>query len=172
MNKYALMLPLVMLSFFLGYFASNLQMEHVFVIATVTTVIVAIAGYLLFLKHQKGGDSKRTRKTKVATAFIAVLLFSTLIGVQLVNLVGANPFPAPPTRSMQIKSDGTLEPSTVPIQQEGNVYTFMNDISNFTISVNLDNIVIDGGGFRLIGVGAYVGINLASRRTTLLLEIR
>jgi len=163
MNKYALILPLVILSFFLGYFASSSKMEHFYTIATVTTVIVAIAGYLLFLKHQKVGDSKRTKKTVLTTAFISVLLFSTLVGVQLVRLTEANPLPAPPTRSMQIKSDGTVEPSTVPIQQEGNVYTFMSDISNFTISVNLDNIVIDGGGFRLIGVGAYTGINLASR---------
>ena len=102
-------------------------------------------------------------KTVLAKAFIALILFSALIGAQFVKLTEANPLPVPPTRSMQIKSDGTVEPSTVPIQQEGNVYTFMSDISNFTISVNLDNIVIDGGGFRLIGVGAYTGINLASR---------
>lgn len=163
MNKYVLILPLVILSVFLGYFCSSLQIKHVYAIAAVTTVLVATSGYLLFLKHQKVGDSKRTRKTKGATAFIVAFLFSALIGVQLVRLTAANPLPAPPTRSMQIKSDGTVEPSTVPIQQEGNVYTFMSDISNFTISVNLDNIVIDGGGFRLIGVGAYTGIDLASR---------
>ena len=91
MKKYVLILPLVILSVFLGYFGSSLKMEHVYAISTVTTVIVAMSGYLLFLKQQKAGDSKRTRRTKVATAFIAVLLFSTLIGVQLVNLVGANP---------------------------------------------------------------------------------
>jgi len=67
-------------------------MIHVYAITTATTVFVATSGYLLFLKHQKVGDSKRTRKTKVATAFIAVLLFSTLIGVQLVNLTRANPY--------------------------------------------------------------------------------
>ena len=62
MNKYALILPLVILSFFLGYFASGSKMEHVYTIATVTTVLVAIAGCLLFLKHQKVGDNKRTKK--------------------------------------------------------------------------------------------------------------
>ncbi len=62
MNKYALILPLVILSFFLGYFASSSKMEHFYTIATVTTVLVAIAGCLLFLKHQKVGDSKRTKK--------------------------------------------------------------------------------------------------------------
>lgn len=62
MNKYALMLPLVILSVFLGYFGSSLKMEHLYAIATVTTVFVAASGLLLFLKHQKVGNSKRTRK--------------------------------------------------------------------------------------------------------------
>ena len=62
MNKYALILPLVILSFFLGYFGSSLQIKHVYAIAAVTTVLVATSGYSLFLKHQKVSDSKRTRK--------------------------------------------------------------------------------------------------------------
>jgi len=62
MKKYVLIRPLVILSVFLGYFGSSLKMEHVYAIATVTTVLVAIAGCLLFLKHQKVGDSKRTKK--------------------------------------------------------------------------------------------------------------
>jgi len=53
MNKYVLILPLVILSVFLGYFGSSLQIEHVYTIAAVTTVLVATSGYLLFLKHQK-----------------------------------------------------------------------------------------------------------------------
>jgi len=62
MNKYALILPLVILPVFLGYFASSPKMEHVYTIAAVTTVFVAIAGYLLFLKHQKVGEDKLKRK--------------------------------------------------------------------------------------------------------------
>ena len=62
MNKYVLILPLVILSVFLGYFGSSLQMEHVYAIAAVTTVLVAIAGCLLFLKHQKVGEDKLKRK--------------------------------------------------------------------------------------------------------------
>jgi len=102
------------------------------------------------------------KKHVSVTALLTAFLFSALIGVQFVKLAEANAIPPPPTRSMLIKSDGTVEPSTVPIQHEGNVYTFMSNITNFTILVNLDNIVIDGGGFHLIGVGGYVGINLAT----------
>jgi len=165
MNKYALILPLVILSFFLGYFASISKMEHVYTIATVTTVLVAIAGYLLFLKRQKVGDSKRTGKTKVATAFIAVLLFSTLIGFQLVNLVGANMIFIPPILHIYINSDGSVEPSTVPIQRVGNVYAFMSDLTNSTITVQRDNIVIDGRGFTISPehVRSHTGITISDR---------
>ena len=97
MNRYALVLPLLMLSVFFGYFGSSLQMEHVYVIATVTTVLAATSGYLLFLKQQKAGDSKRTRKTKLATAFVAVLLFSVAIGVPFVKLAAANFLPPQPS---------------------------------------------------------------------------
>ena len=62
MSKYALMLPLVILSVFLGYFGSTSKMEQIYAIAIVTTVFAAIAGYSFFLKHQNGGDSKRVRK--------------------------------------------------------------------------------------------------------------
>lgn len=165
MNKYALILPLVVLSFFLGYFASSSKMEHVYTVATVTTVFVAITGYLLFLKHQKVGDSKQKRKTKVATAFIAVLLFSTLIEVQLVNLVRANMIFIPPILHIYINSDGNIEPSTVPIHRAGNVYTFMSNLTNSTITVQRDNIVIDGRGFTIStpNVRSHTGITVSDR---------
>jgi parallel beta-helix repeat protein len=162
MNKYALILPLVILSFFLGYFASSSKMEHFYTIATVTTVLVAIAGYLLFLKHQKVGDSKRTRKTEVATAFIAVLLFSTLIGVQLVNLAEANFIPPPNHASgIFIRSDGSVDPSTASIQRVGDVYTFTGDVS-VGIAVQRSDVIIDGDGYQLIGGSGGTGFYLQS----------
>ncbi len=66
MNKYALRLPLVILSVFLGYFGSSLKMEHIYVTAIVTAVFVAIAGYSLFVKRlrkSKQGDTIVSRKT-------------------------------------------------------------------------------------------------------------
>ncbi len=66
MNKYALALPLVILSVFWGYFDSSPKMEHIYVIAIVTAVFVAIAGYSLFVKRLrkcKQGDTIVSRKT-------------------------------------------------------------------------------------------------------------
>ncbi|PVX25277.1 MAG: hypothetical protein CW691_05120 [Candidatus Bathyarchaeum sp.] len=56
MNKYALTVPLTILSVLLGYFASSLQIEHIIGIATISTVLVAAYGYFLFLQHQKGEE--------------------------------------------------------------------------------------------------------------------
>jgi high-affinity Fe2+/Pb2+ permease len=49
MNKYALTLPLVILSVLLGYFGSSLQMEYAYAIVAATVILAAIVGYL-FLK--------------------------------------------------------------------------------------------------------------------------
>ena len=61
MNKFAIILPLIILSAFLGYFGSSL-LEQVYAILAVTTVGVALGGILLFFDHQKAGDRRRTRK--------------------------------------------------------------------------------------------------------------
>ena len=62
MNKFALILPLLILAVFLGYYGSSLPKEWVYLAVAVTGVVVAIAGFLLFLDHQKAGDKKRKRK--------------------------------------------------------------------------------------------------------------
>jgi len=49
MKKYVLILPLVILSVFLGYFGSSLPMEYGYAIVAATVIVAAIVGYL-FLK--------------------------------------------------------------------------------------------------------------------------
>ena len=51
-----------------------------------------------------------------------------------------------------IRADGSVEPSTVPIERDGNVYKFTGDIQA-SIIVERDNVVIDGSGFALQGTG-------------------
>ncbi len=52
-----------------------------------------------------------------------------------------------------IRADGSVEPSTAPIQRNGNVYTLTGDIHG-SIVVERSNVVIDGAGFTLQGTGA------------------
>jgi hypothetical protein len=53
-NKYALTLPLVMLSFLLGYFGANLKIEHFLVLLVFAALAIAAGAYVLSNKQQKG----------------------------------------------------------------------------------------------------------------------
>lgn len=57
MNKYALILPLVVLSFFLGYFGSSPTTEEGYVLliiaASLTAALTLAVGCLLFMRQQK-----------------------------------------------------------------------------------------------------------------------
>jgi parallel beta-helix repeat protein len=55
--------------------------------------------------------------------------------------------------TVYIRADGSVEPSTAPIQRAGNVYTFTEDIYD-SIVVERSNIVLNGAGFTLQGTGA------------------
>jgi len=63
------------------------------------------------------------KKQMLVTAFISVLLFSALAGLQFVRLAEANFMPMQiPQPAFIIRSDGSIDPSTAPIQRDGNVY--------------------------------------------------
>ena len=111
------------------------------------------------------------RKVAVAS-FIMALLFS-VVCLMFVGLSGANPLPAPPILEVYIRSDGSIDPSAVPIQREGNIYTFTGDLTNSTITVECDNIVIDGAGFKLQGNGEIwnTGLTLTSRSNVIIKNI-
>ena len=106
------------------------------------------------------------KKTALTTAITIVLSFSVLAGAQLVNLAGANVMFIPAILRIYISGDGSVTPSTVPIQQVGNVYTFKSDLTNSCIIIQRDNIVIDGNGFCISSFtfGYHTGITLENRR--------
>jgi parallel beta-helix repeat protein len=77
----------------------------------------------------------------------------------------------PPTETIYIRADGSIDPPTAPISSVDNVtYTLTDNIAgNVTayssaISVQRDNIIIDGAGYTLQGTGAYSkGVDLTGR---------
>jgi parallel beta-helix repeat protein len=104
------------------------------------------------------------KKQMLTTTFVAVLLSSALVGLQFVRLAEANFMPMQiPQPAFIIRSDGSVDPSTAPIQRDGNVYTFTDDIVGYTIAFERDNVVIDGGGYYLIGNGNSTGIFILNR---------
>ena len=91
MTRYALILPLILLSFLLGYFASNSQREYAYVIAILTAVFVTSAGYLLFVKP-KSGERKQVKRA-TTSMLAALFLFSAVTGPWLIKSAEANPVP-------------------------------------------------------------------------------
>ena len=65
-----------------------------------------------------------------------------------------------------IRSDGSIEPSTAPIQRVGDVYTLLDTFVG-NITVEKDNIVIDGASYTIegtaIGTAVTVGVDLSFR---------
>lgn len=105
------------------------------------------------------------RKAFPAATFLA-LLISAVAGAQFVNWAWANGIPMPPLSQIYIKGDGTVEPSTAPIQREGNLYTIVGALPKSSIEVQCSNIVIDGADFTLLGYGShwYTAITLSNVR--------
>ena len=67
-----------------------------------------------------------------------------------------------------IKSDGTIDPPSAPIQQDGTTYSFTDDIVNQSIVIQMGGIVLDGVGHKIEGAGSGIGITIQAS----LVEIR
>ena len=115
------------------------------------------------------------KKQLLITAFSSLFLFSLLFGVQFVRLSEANIMPFPkPQPAFTIQSDGSVDPPTAPIQRNGEIYTLTDDITGYTIAVERDNIILDGGGYTLQGDGNSTGVFVNNRNgvTVKNMEIR
>jgi len=97
-----------------------------------------------------------SKRTVVWTA-LCFLLTSVLIAidVQHVNASGA----------LYIKADGSIEPSTAPIQREGETYTLTSNITSDVsgIVVERDNIVLNGGNHPIVGGTSGFGVDVSNK---------
>jgi parallel beta-helix repeat protein len=115
-------------------------------------------------RRKKKRDAKMNKRTVLAASFTVMFLFSALAGTQFVRLAEANFMPMQiPQPAFIIRSDGRVDPPTAPIQRDGNVYTFTDDIVGYTIASERDNVVIDGGGYTLTGNGNSTAIFILNR---------
>ncbi len=92
--------------------------------------------------------------------------FGTIVLMLLLNWMLAFAFNVQTVEAREtiyIRADGSVDPSTASILNYENVsYTFTSNI-NDSIIVERDNIVIDGAGYTLQGVGSETGIDLTNR---------
>jgi len=96
------------------------------------------------------------RKT-VSRAMLILLTASMLAWAFNIQSVKAS-------ATIYIRADGSVDPPTVPIQRDGNVYTFASDIYGSVI-VEKNNVMIDGAGYSVIGTKSEKGIHLSDIKT-------
>ncbi len=67
--------------------------------------------------------------------------------------------------TIYIRADGSIDPPTVPIQRDGNVYTFTGNVYD-SVVVERENITIDGANYTIQGNGAQQSIGISLARYT------
>jgi parallel beta-helix repeat protein len=94
------------------------------------------------------------------TSKVMFLVFLTIISLCAINIQSVK---SQDSITITILSNGDISPSVadgVLIQKDGKVYTFMNNLTGFSLVVECSDIIIDGAGFVLSGE-AEIGIDLS-----------
>jgi parallel beta-helix repeat protein len=93
-----------------------------------------------------------TEKIDFTVCVLAIFLLSTTVVVGSIDSASANFTSLPPLpmlpEPVYIRSDGVVEPSTAPLQRNGDIYTLTNNLNN-TIEIQRSNTVLDGNGYTL-----------------------
>jgi hypothetical protein len=97
------------------------------------------------------------RRTTIAQTLIILMVVAT--GAQFAEISSANffPDPGPDLPRIYIRSDGSVDPLTAPIERKGNHYTLTDDVVLYTIEIQHDNMVLDGAGHTIRGNGTWLG---------------
>jgi len=101
---------------------------------------------------------RKLEKRAVSGIMLTLLLLSILALAFNVQPVGSS-------GTIYIRADGSVDPPTAPIQRDGDIYTFTDNIYD-SIVVQRDNIMVDGVSFTLQGTGAIGsrGFDISYRR--------
>ncbi len=103
------------------------------------------------------GLNDKSHESIVRTAYMNTRKMKLVVSVLAVALLTVAAFLVVPANSqitglvVHIRSDGSIDPSSVPIQVSGNTYIFTGDISAQGMIIERKGAVIDGAGHRLMG---------------------
>jgi hypothetical protein len=86
------------------------------------------------------------KRTALALTLILSLFPSAVAGTWFANLASAQS-----SEIITIKADGSVDPSTTPIQRNGDVYTLAGDINGYLVLAR-NNTVLDGAGHAVQGI--------------------
>jgi hypothetical protein len=81
---------------------------------------------------------------------LAVVFALILICLMVSGTVCVQPIKAQSQNDITINADGTVTPSTAPIQQAGNTYTLTSDVSGY-VWIKRNNTVLYGNGYQVYG---------------------
>lgn len=84
----------------------------------------------------------------IVSSIILLLVFAT---ISLTYPVQANYIPPNiiPMEHAYIRSDGEIDPPTLPIQRQDSVYTLTANIKNYSLEIQTDNIIFNGNNHTL-----------------------
>jgi parallel beta-helix repeat protein len=85
---------------------------------------------------------------------LAVVFALILICLMASGTVCVRPIKAQSQGDITINADGSVNPSTAPVQQAGNTYTLTSD-AHGSITVGRNNTVLDGNGYLVSGSTSY-----------------
>lgn len=87
----------------------------------------------------------------------------TLISIVALGIVATGLVKAQSSENITIKADGSVDPSTATVQRDRDVYYLTGNIQG-SITVQRDNIVVEGAGFMVQAKGDnLVGISIDGR---------
>ena len=97
------------------------------------------------LKHSENDCAMKARKMKAALIVFAVAtLFSAAFLFEPAHSQGT-------PLVIHIRSDGSVDPASVPIQRSGNTYVFSGNVSARGMVIEKEGATIDGAGYTLMG---------------------
>jgi parallel beta-helix repeat protein len=112
--------------------------------------------------------NKKALKSLIPALLLLTFTIIVLNGTST-RFVNANFFPpSPPSPAVTIRPDGSITPSSAPIQRLGQTYTLKADIDGVTLVIQRSNIVVDGAGYTLRGNNNTAGVFLQDQRNVLI----
>jgi len=88
-------------------------------------------------------------KKTIATMLILIAVLS----VMTFETGNAEQLDSTDVTPIYIRADGSIEPSTAPIQHEADIYSLTDNIQNYNLTIQRNNIILNGAGFNLQGPG-------------------
>ena len=97
-----------------------------------------------------------------------VSLLAPLVLTQSINVANANPI-APPSPPIIIESNGSINPPTAPINKTENYYTLTENLTDYRLEIQRNNITFDGAGHTMQGkiYSAVSGITIKANNVTI-----